>query len=96
MNESAKPAQSTATPGDKVIIRICALCTLSAPKQAYIDLIQRLPEDEMAALLDMYQVTATPVKDLCEAVFVTDWKPLLAERAHLLQNDELFKELGLA
>ena len=84
------------TPTDRIVIRICALCVLGAKKEEYEALISRLPEAEMAALLDLLQVKSITIAELVDSVFQKDWKPSLQERAHLVNNTTLFLELGLA
>lgn len=83
------------TPTDKIVLRICALCVQAAKKEDYLTLLQHVPEDEIAALMPILNLKTGTLTEICEAVYAKDWKPLLQERSHLIDNSLLFKELNL-
>jgi len=85
--------QDTAT--DRIVVRISTLCVLKADKQAYLDLLCKIPEDELQSLLDILNIQQAPIEAICNLVFEKDWLPLLKERQELVSSPAFMKKLNL-
>jgi hypothetical protein len=85
--------KDTAT--DRIVIRISALCVLKAGKEMYLELLQKVPDDELQSLMDILNLQQAPLTDICNLVCEKDWLPLLKEREHLVKNATFMHKLNL-
>lgn len=80
---------------DRVVLRIALLCLHHAPKEMYEDLVKILPEDELIALLHIFNIEEATPQELLQRIWQHDWRSLLEERKQMFYEEDLFAILKI-